>query len=104
MKKRSLISMLVVMAMLVTTFASMFAIGVNAAAATQPYMKINKKMVGDRNTCFPVFLNEPSFSKVLFKDDKGEISNFYDGNHRVAGCNFMDKTVLAELISMYENK
>ena len=37
MKKRSLISMLVVMAMLVTTFASMFAIGVNAAAVTQPY-------------------------------------------------------------------
>ena len=69
-----------------------------------PNMKINKKMVGDRNTCFPVFLNEPSFSKVLFKDDKGEISNFYDGNHRVAGCNFMDKAVLAELISMYENK
>lgn len=69
-----------------------------------PNMKINKKMVGERNTCFPVFLNEPSFSKVLFSDDKGDISNFYDGNHRIAGCNFMDKIVLLDLISMYENK
>ena len=69
-----------------------------------PNMKINKKIVGERNTCFPVFLNEPSFSKVLYKDDRGEITNFYDGNHRVAGCNFMDKTVLADLISMYESK
>ena len=64
-----------------------------------PNMKINKKIIGERNTCFPVCLNEPSFSKVLFRNERGEISSFYDGNYRVAGCNFMDKTVLSELIS-----
>ena len=67
-----------------------------------PNMKINKKIVGERNTCFPVILNEPKFSKVLFRDEKGQISDFYDGDHLVAGCNFMDKTVLSELISMYD--
>ena len=67
-----------------------------------PNMKINKKIIGERNTCFPVFLNEPTFSRVLFRNEGGEISNFYDGNDRVAGCNFMDKTILAELISMKE--
>ena len=67
-----------------------------------PNMKINKKMIGERNTCFPVILNEPKFSRVLFRNERGEISDFYDGNHRVAGCNFMDKTVLSELISIYD--
>ena len=69
-----------------------------------PNMRINRKIVGERNTCFPVFLNEPKFSRVLFRNERGEISDFYDGNHRVAGCSFMDKDLLLDLISVYDDK
>ena len=68
-----------------------------------PNMKISKKIVGQRYRSFPVFLNEPSFSKVLFRDASGNISNFYDGAHEIAGCNFVDRGVLADLIEIYKN-
>ena len=69
-----------------------------------PSMKISKKIVGERFRCFPVFLNEPAFDRVLFKDNLGNISNFYDGAHQVKGCNFVDSGVLADLIEMYKKQ
>ena len=69
-----------------------------------PNMKISKKIVGERYGCFPVFLNEPSFDKVLFRDASGKVSNFYDGAYEVAGCNFVDREVLADLIEVYKGK
>ena len=67
-----------------------------------PTMRISKKIVGDRFRCFPVILNEPAFGAVLFKDNSGNVSSFYDGSHKVAGCNFVDSNVLADLIEMYK--
>ena len=69
-----------------------------------PNMKISKKIVGQRFRCFPVFLNEPSFERVLFKDNLGNVTNFYDGTHEVAGCNFVDRGVLADLIEVYKSR
>ena len=69
-----------------------------------PAMKISKRIVGERFRCFPVFLNEPAFGMVLFKDNLGNVSNFYDGAHKVAGCNFVDSSVLADLIEMYRTR
>ena len=69
-----------------------------------PNMKISKKIVGDRYRCFPVLLNEPAFEKVLFRDNLGNISNFYDGTHEIAGCNFVDRDVLSELIEIYKGQ
>ena len=68
-----------------------------------PNMKISKKIVGERYRCFPVILNEPSFCKVLFRDASGNVSNFYDGAHEIAGCNFVDRGVLADLIEICKN-
>lgn len=69
-----------------------------------PTMKISKKIIGKRYRCFPVFLNEPAFERVLFRDKSGNISNFYDGTHLAAGCNFVDRNVLADLIEMYKSR
>ncbi len=69
-----------------------------------PTMRISKRIVGERFRCFPVFLNEPSYETVLFKDNLGNVSNFYDGAHKVAGCNFVDKSVLVDLIEMYKSR
>ena len=67
-------------------------------------MKISKKIIGARYTCFPVFLNEPPFERVLFRDDSGNISTFYDNTHKVAGCNFVDSGVLADLLEVYKSR
>lgn len=69
-----------------------------------PSMKIGKSIVGDRYTCFPVFLNEPRFASVLKRDEKGNISDFYDGSSKIAGCNFIDSDTLPALISLYTDR
>ncbi len=69
-----------------------------------PTMKISKKIIGKRYRLFPVFLNEPAFERVLFRDKCGNISNFYDGAHQVAGCSFVHRGVLADLIEVYKNR
>ncbi len=67
-----------------------------------PVMRISKKAVGERDTCFPVFLNAPSHNAVLLRDERGNISNFYDGPNRVLGCNFLDSKTFLELIRVYD--
>ncbi len=67
-----------------------------------PVMKIGKKAVFGRDTCYPVFLNAPSHNTVLQRDERGNISNFYDGVNRVLGCNFIDCKTFLELIMVYD--
>lgn len=69
-----------------------------------PVMKISKRAVSNRDTCFPVFLNAPSHNTVLLRDEKGNISNFYDGPNRVLGCNFIDCETLLSLIRVYDGE
>ena len=67
-----------------------------------PNMKISKKIIGDRYRCFPIFLNEPRFESVLYRNADGTVSNFYEGAYKIAGCNFMDGEVFGELIGAYD--
>ena len=67
-----------------------------------PTMRLSKRAVSERDTCFPVFLNVPCHNKVLIRDERGNISNFYDGPNRVLGCNFIDSKTFLELIAVYD--
>ena len=67
-------------------------------------MRISKKIVGQRYRCFPVILNEPAFQNVMFKDNLGNVSDFYEGTHTVVGCTFVDRRVFADLIEIYKNR
>ena len=69
-----------------------------------PYMRIEKKIIGERFKSFPIFLNEPSFETIFFMDDKGEISEFYDVSKQVAGCNFVDGKTFEELLTLYTER
>ena len=63
-----------------------------------PEMRLSKKLVSERESTYPVFLNAPSHTTVLFRDNTGNIRNFYDGPNRVCGCNFIDSKTFLELI------
>ena len=63
-----------------------------------PSMRIEKKIIGDKMKCFPVFLNEPPFESVMLYDKTGNLSDFYDGFEKVAGCNFVDFSTFRELL------
>jgi len=67
-----------------------------------PLMRLSKKAVSERDTCFPVFLNAPSYNTVLQRDERGNIANFHDGPNRVLGCNFLDTKTFLELIRVYD--
>ena len=67
-----------------------------------PKMKISKRIVGDRYTCFPIILNEPKFERVLYRDKQGNILNFYEGTRQVMGCSFVDSKILTDLIDVYK--
>ena len=69
-----------------------------------PDMKLNNRYIRAKGYCFPIFLNLPSTHKVLYKNEKGEVTGFYDGAHRVAGCNFMEIKTFLDLVSMYNEE
>ena len=70
---------------------------------TLPYMRIEKKIIGERMKCFPIFLNEPPYRTVFFADAKGQISEFYDVSTQIVGCNFADSKTIEDLIILYSN-
>ena len=69
-----------------------------------PNMRISKKIIGERFRCFPIFLNAPSFENVLYRDERGNISSFYDGAHKILGCNLVDFDVLETFVLANRNK
>ena len=69
-----------------------------------PYMMIEKRIIGERMKCFPVFLNEPPYGTVFYSDTSGGISEFYDVSKQVAGCNFVDARTFEDLITLYMNR
>ena len=69
-----------------------------------PNMKISKRIIGERFKCFPIFLNEPSFENVLYRDERGNISSFYDGAYKIVGCNLMDFDVLKTFLMANKNQ
>jgi len=69
-----------------------------------PSMRIEKKIIGDKLKCFPVLLNEPPFETIYTVDKNGDISEFYDMNRQVAGCNFVDTETFEELLALYTNR
>ena len=69
-----------------------------------PYMRIEKKIIGEKMKCFPIFLNEPPYDNIFFADTDGQISEFYDVSKQVAGCNFADSRTFEDLITLYFNR
>ena len=69
-----------------------------------PYMRIEKKIIGEKMKCFPIFLNEPSYENIFFAYANGEISEFYDVSKQVAVCNFADSRTFEDLITLYINR
>lgn len=71
---------------------------------TLPYMRIEKKIIGEKMKCFPIFLNEPPYETIFFADADGQISEFYDVSKQVAGCNFADSKTFEDLLALYIDK
>lgn len=69
-----------------------------------PSMMIEKRIVGEKMKCFPMFLNEPPYETIFFADARGEVSEFYDVSNRVAGCNWADSKTFEDLIMLYINR
>ena len=69
-----------------------------------PSMMIEKRIIGEKMKCFPIFLNEPPYETIFFADANGEVSEFYDVSNRVAGCNWADSKTFKDLIMLYINR
>ena len=68
-----------------------------------PYMRIEKKIIGEKMKCFPIFLNEPPYETIFFADSDGQISEFYEVSKQIAGCNFADSRTFEDLLTLYFN-
>lgn len=69
-----------------------------------PTLKIEKNIIGQKFTRFPMILNEPSFAFVRRIDENGKNVDLYSTSARVGGCTFTDSSTLIDLICAYSSE